>query len=325
MDITDLVKSVDILDYISQYTDFQERNGEFWGLSPLKDENTPSFSVNTDSQLFYDFSSGCGGDVLEFIQRYHKCGFKKAVSLLKKFAGTDENSHVRQIQCVSIMKKYNTHHKRKKESKAKKLPDDYMSRYDISEEMLSPWESEGISKETMEFFQVRYDPFSNRIVFPIRDVSGSIINVSGRTLDPDYKSKKTRKYTYFFPLGTLDTLYGLSENIQEIMDKKEIILFEGAKSVMLMRTWGYRNAAAILTSHLNESQFQILLRIGVRVVFALDYGVDIREDSQIMKLKRYLPVEWIRNMGNILKDKMAPVDAGRENWEFLYKNRIALR
>lgn len=74
------------------------------------------------------------------------------------------------------------------------------------------WEEEGISHQSMDKFQVRYDPLSNRLVFPIRNPNGDIINICGRTLDPAYKEKKLRKYTYFQPMGTLDTIYGLWEN-----------------------------------------------------------------------------------------------------------------
>lgn len=61
MEISELLESVDILDYISQFAEFEEKNGEWWCLSPLRDEKTPSFSVRRETQQFYDFSSGKGG------------------------------------------------------------------------------------------------------------------------------------------------------------------------------------------------------------------------------------------------------------------------
>lgn len=53
-------------------------------------------------------------------------------------------------------------------------------------------------------------------------------------------------------------------------NRDEVILFEGAKSVMMADGWGVRNTGALLTSHLNENQFQVLLKLGVKVSFALD-------------------------------------------------------
>lgn len=64
MELSELIESVDILEYISQYTEFTEKNGEYWALSPFKDEKTPSFSVRKETNSFYDFSSGIGGTYL---------------------------------------------------------------------------------------------------------------------------------------------------------------------------------------------------------------------------------------------------------------------
>ena len=75
MELSELIESVDILEYISQYTEFTEKNGEYWALSPFKDEKTPSFSVRKETNSFYDFSSGIGGNVLTFIRYYDKCGY----------------------------------------------------------------------------------------------------------------------------------------------------------------------------------------------------------------------------------------------------------
>lgn len=86
MELSELIESVDILEYISQYTEFTEKNGEYWALSPLKDENTPSFSVRKEENSFYDFSSGIGGNVLTFIRYYNRCGYQKAIEILKASA-----------------------------------------------------------------------------------------------------------------------------------------------------------------------------------------------------------------------------------------------
>lgn len=90
--------------------------------------------------------------------------------------------------------------------------------------------------------------------------------MSGRTVDTQWKEKKLRKYTYFKPLGILDTIYGLAENRDYIALKNEIIIFEGAKSVMLAASWGIYNTAALLTSHVNPYQLKILAKLGCRVV-----------------------------------------------------------
>lgn len=329
MEVSEIIEQVDIVEYISQYCDFEERSdGDLWALSPLKEERTPSFSVSPTKQRFYDFSSGKYGNVLDFICEYNNCDFSKGLKVLKEYANIkddgEKTSNAR-LLATSIAKKYRGTVKPPRESKASVLPADYMDRYEWDLDKLSSWTDEGIGAETLRKFQVKYDPFSNRIVYPVYDVKGNIINVAGRTIDPEYKEKGLRKYTYFKPLGLLDTIYGLSTNLEEILAKKEIILFEGAKSVMLADQWGIKNTGAILTSHLNPQQFKILIQLGVRVVFALDADVDIRNDTNIRRLLPYVQVEWVMNRNSLLESKDAPVDKGRETFMKLYEERVRLR
>lgn len=329
MEVSEIIESVDILEYISQFCDPKEKeDGEYWCLSPLKDERTPSFSINQEMQRFYDFSSGKGGNVLDFICAYNNCDFLKGLRILKNYAGItneDTSAAPRRLLATSVAKRFQHKAPREKASKTSILPKDYMDRYEWNVKKLSVWEREGIKMESMERFQVRYDPFSDRLVYPIKDTNGNIVSVCGRTLDPNFKEKKLRKYTYFQPIGILDTIYGLSDNIGEIRKQGEIILFEGAKSVMMANGWGIANTGAILTSHLNPYQFKILIKLGVKIAFALDADIDIRDDVNIMKLRQYAQVYWVKNKENLLDPKDSPTDKGREVFQSLYQERGRLR
>lgn len=324
MELSELIETVDILDYISQYTEFTEKNGEYWALSPLKDEKTPSFSVRKETNTFYDFSSGVGGNVLTFIRYYDKLGYSEAIEKLKSYVGIKGYIAPRKrISALDVAKKFAPPKKSTKQSKSTVLPDNYMERYEKRQEKLEVWRQEGISDTSLDKFQVYYDSFSDRIVYPIRNPDGKIINVSGRTLDTNWKEKGLRKYTYFMQWGELNTIYGLAENMESILTKREIILFEGCKSVLLADTWGIHNTGAILTSHLNPNQMKILAKLGCRVVFALDKDVSIRNDYNIRKLKQFVKVEYTWDKDNLLGDKDAPVDKGLEVWKKLYEGRLS--
>lgn len=321
MDVHDIISRVDIVSYISQFCDLELKpDGEYWACSPLKKENTPSFSVDPNNQVFYDFSSHKGGNVISFIVEYFHCPLYGAVNILKKYAGINEE--ITGTECPSmirIAKKYKEKIRKDKDVTSRVfLPENIMDRYLFDEERLRVWFDEGISYDTMKKFSVRYDPFSDRIVFPIRDNAGNIVSICGRTLDPDYKEKKLRKYTYFQPIITTDFLYGYSDNISSITNKKEIILFEGAKSVMKACDWGYDNCCALLTSHLNQDQMRILASLGAKCVFALDEDADADKDENIRMLTHYTNVRIIRNRNGLLSSKMSPVDAGKEVWDQLY-------
>ena len=327
MELSELIDSVDILEYISQYADFEEKGGEYWCLSPLKSENTPSFSIRKETNTFYDFSSGKGGNVLNFIRFYNRCSFNEAVEILKKYAGCDgEVVPKKKMAAIEVAKRYRGRKKQAKVAQTKVLPDDYMLRYERNPEKLAVWEAEGISKASLERFQVAYDSFSDRLVYPIRNVNGEIVNVGARTLDPDWKQKKLRKYSYMFSWeGGMNTVFGVAENRDEILRKKEIILFEGAKSVMIADSWGIRNCGALLTSHLSQFQLKILAKLGVRVVFALDKEVLIRDDPNITKLKRYTTCEYLWDRDDLLDEKDSPVDKGVETFMKLYERRLRYR
>ena len=57
MELEELISSIDIVDFISQYVELEQKNDEFWGISPFKEEKTPSFSVRREINQWYDFSS----------------------------------------------------------------------------------------------------------------------------------------------------------------------------------------------------------------------------------------------------------------------------
>ena len=327
MELSEMIEQIDIVEYIRQFAELEQRGEEYWCLSPFTDEKTPSFSVRPQPPCFFDYSSGIGGNVFTFTKYYFKCTAAEAVEKLRQYLGCEDggvNPHEK-LDATRSCIKFAPPKKTAKTSKGTVLPDNYMSRYEKGSDKLDVWRREGISDASLERFQVRYDGFSNCLVYPSRSPDGTIVNVGGRTLDPRWKEKKLRKYTYFFPWGTLNTIYGLAENFTEIMAKKEIILFEGCKSVLIADSWGIRNCGAILTSHLNPSQMKILAKLGCRTVFALDKDVPVCDDHNIRKLRQYVNVEYIFDRDNLLDEKDSPVDKGREVFLTLYEKRCSYR
>lgn len=323
MEVADIISQADLVEYARQFCDLTYRSGEYWGLSPFKEERTPSFSINAEKQRFYDFSTGKGGNIIQFIKELNKCTTREAVQKLKAYLGlTDDNSYSGMPMAVKVARKYKPYPPKKAaDGKPTILPDSYMELYENDKSKLKLWRDEGMTDEILERFQVRYDPFSNRIVYPVRDFNGKIVNVSGRTLDEHFKEKGIRKYTYFQKWGEMNVLFGYSEHSEAIEERGEIILFEGAKSVMIADSWEYRNGCALLTSHISDNQFTFLLQLGKKIVLALDNDVDIYTDRNVKRLARYLPVQVIQDAERLLGEKDAPVDKGKGVWEKLYSER----
>lgn len=327
MTLDELINSIDIVEYISQYVDLKQRNDEWWGLSCFKDEKTPSFSVRQNPPCFYDYSSGIAGNVFTFVRYYNNCSKHEAVEILKRYAGVSEEIGEPKGKMAATLdcKRFARPKPAEKESKGVILPDDYMDKYSKRQDKLDVWRKEGISDSSLQRFQVRYDSFSDRLVYPIRKLNGDIVNVGGRTLNPNWKEENLRKYNYFFKWGTLDTIYGLFENREFIKQEGCVVLFEGVKSVLIADTWGVRNTGAILTSHLNPAQLKILVGLGCRVIFALDKDVNIKADRNIQKLKQYVNVEYIFDRQNLLGEKDSPVDKGWDVFKTLCRQRLRLR
>ena len=194
-----------------------------------------------------------------------------------------------------------------------------------SKEPIKLWLDEGISQEVMDRYNVRYDRTKDAICFPIYDTCGNMINVKGRNVMPLWKELGMSKYFYYFKLGTLNYFWALNFKIDIIKACREVIIFEGEKSVMKMDGWGIENSVALCNGALTDEQLVLLIKLGVNVVFALDKDKDPTKDNNIKKLTRYCMVEYIKDTQNLLGEKDSPCDKGLEVWQTLYKERRRLK
>lgn len=321
VDIKDLLEKIDIVEYISQYIELEEKNGEFFSICPFHDDTDPSFSVTPASGLFYCFGCQKSGNVLDFIRQYHKVNFRRAVKIACEYVGGDIKHLPESLEATKYIKKFRPVEDRCKAPKYKKLPDDIMQKYDNNHEKLKAWLDEGISQEVLNKYQVRYDAFSNRLVYPIINEYGDIINVKGRTLDPNYKTKKISKYQNFYDIGVMDFVFNLNFAKENIEKLGFVVVFEAEKSVMLAETYGINNSIAIMTSSLNDHQFKLLVKLGADIVFALDKDKDVTQDKNAQRLKRYVRVSYLEDTEGLLDEKDSPIDKGRDIFIELYRNR----
>lgn len=79
------LKQTDLVDYLEKlgHQSKKIRNNDYWYLSPLRDEKTPSFKVNRKLNVWYDFRTGQGGNIIDFGILYHHC---TVTELLKKLS-----------------------------------------------------------------------------------------------------------------------------------------------------------------------------------------------------------------------------------------------
>ena len=323
MTVEELVKRCDIVEYIRQFVSLEEKDGEWWGISPFKEEFTPSFSVNQDG-LWYDFSSGKGGNVLTFISELKKINIGFAIQELKRFLNIQDDVVFTQTDIIRQIKKYKKKQVAKEPPNIQELPAKYIDRY--KKVKIKDWEDEGILPEIMDNYGVRWDAYHEAIVFEVRDDSGRLISFKERNMKQGWKELGLPKYQYTHTIGSNYFLWGLYKNKQSCLDVREIILVESEKSVMKLEGWGITNCAAICTSHINELQIKTLIKLGVSVVVALDKDKNsvVFKDEMWRKLKRFCKVYIVTDTMGLLGEKDAPVDKGLSVWKELYDRKKIL-
>lgn len=315
MTLRELIDAVSLKEYVEQYTEFEKRGNEYWCCSPLNQKDTdPSFSVNVEDNVFYDFSSHKSGNIINFIIAKDRCSLRTAIQKIKDFAGIkDDVTDSGSIQIVKTLKSLKPK-VYKENSDRQTLDESILSKYKVNH--FPWWEDEGISSDTAIKWGCGYDPYWQCITIPIRDSQGNLINILQRTMRPDAKVVGIPKYIYKNKLGTLDFLWGWSDNIVNIIETGKVIIFEGAKSVMKVSQWGYNNAVAILTSNICDDQIKLLVTHGVDCYFMFDKDIKNPErDSSIKKLRMFNKVFICKDKFNLLGEKESPCDKGKEAFE----------
>lgn len=238
---------------------------------------------------------------------------------------------------LSFIKKFN----KKEEDKIKlniydeNILNNFEKMYHIS------WLEDNIDINSMRAFKIRYDISENRIIIPHFDYNGQLIGIRCRNLNKDkidegkkYMPITFNKHLYNYP--TSMNLYGLHINKDNIKKYKTVIIVESEKAVMQYNTYFNENiCVAISGSSISKYQIDLLLQLGVEtVILALDkeydecgtkeeeiYKIKIQK-AFISKLEQYFNIEILWDIDNILEKKMSPLDAGKNSFLKLYKNKI---
>lgn len=206
------------------------------------------------------------------------------------------------------------------------------------------WLEEGISKESMEKYQISYWGEQNKIIIPHRDINGRLIGIRGRALNQsDIEAK--RKYMPITIEGKVlkhtlgNNLYGLCQTEEAIKRIGKIIIFESEKSVLLCDTYYNQNnfSVAVCGSNITDTQCKMILSLGVRevmIAFDKEYENPKSRLAELYynkllklayKLNPYCTVHLLMDTDGLLQQKDSPADRGKEILEKLMKNKIEVR
>lgn len=183
------------------------------------------------------------------------------------------------------------------------------------------WIEDGIPYNIQKEFEVGFDLQTERIIFPIRNKDGKIISIKGRATKNE--DRDGYKYLALYPYKKGIEWFNLHKALPYILDKKEVIIIEGEKSIMKLWHMGYKHCVSQMGSEISKVQAEILRRINPELKIILAYD----KDKTVKEIKRYAEVfknkEFIYaiyDTKNLLDEKQSPVDKGKNIWDTLYRN-----
>lgn len=283
-------------DVIGRTVKLRKQGREYVGLSPFNKEKTPSFYVNDDKGMFFDFSSGKTGDLITFLQETERLSFSEAVERLAAEAGLAlpaadprgaEQEKVRQslsdwLELAAQWFEAELARPAGRDARAylerRGLPASEWGRFRIGfspagrtalkDYLVAKGARPGELVEAglliaPEEGGAPYDRFRDRIIFPILDARGRVVSFGGRAMDPQARAKYLNgPETVVFHKG--HHLYGLSEARKIIAAAKAdeaapLVVVEGYMDVIACQRAGVAAVAAMGTA-LGEEQMEVLWR-----------------------------------------------------------------
>ncbi len=287
---------------VSKSVNLKKRGKEFVGLSPFKNEKTPSFTVNDEKGFYHCFSSGEHGNIFDFLMKTQNLKFGETVKTLANLAGmrpytfskADEEREKEKELYISIYSEYiEFYHQNliknpncgfalqylKKrnltDNEIKKFKIGYIQKNPNTLNFLTKNFSEKDLKESGLFYfdekrKVYVDRFRERIIFPINNISGKPIGIGGRSIvENSYSAKYINSpETKFFKKGS--NLYNL-DYARKLSNKvDDIYLVEGYMDVVGLNKNGIENAVANLGTSLTDKQIQILNQFFDNIIICFD-------------------------------------------------------
>ncbi|MEL7568908.1 MAG: DNA primase, partial [Dehalobacterium sp.] len=301
--IEEIRGKADIVDIISEYVSLKRQGKNYVGLCPFHLEDTPSFSVSPDKQIFYCFGCHKGGSVINFIMEQENLTLPEAAEKLAEKVGVDiptnisgEQDFAKQSEKRRLVEMHELaadfYHKIIFNTRQGRAPLEYLKKRDINLDIIKEfhlgyapqsWNSlvkylltKGFQEPEMEKAGLVaksskgtfYDKFRDRLMFPIKDFRGKVIAFGGRVLGAELPKYLNSSETPIY--NKSQNLYGLNEAAGFIRQYDEAIIMEGYMDVIAAHQFGIKNAVASLGTSFTPEQGKLLKRYTSNVMIAYD-------------------------------------------------------
>ena len=347
---------------VSKTVSLKKRGKEFVGLSPFKNEKTPSFTVNDEKEFYHCFATSEHGNIFDFVMKTQNLKFGEAVKHLAQLAGMqpymfskkDEEREKKWNEYKSIYNEYvNFYHNELLKNETFSVARDYLKNRSLGKEEVKKFKIGYIEKNPNFFDKLKQDyseetlietglfyldekkkiyieRFRGRLIFPINNISGQPIALGGRIVENlDYLAKYINSpETIFFKKGS--NLYNL-DRARKLSNKLDhIYLVEGYMDVVGLAKHGIENAVANLGTSLTDRQILTLNQFFDDIIICFDgdesgYKAALRAaENSIRELKPEKQISFL-----FLPDKEDPDSYvnknGKSNFvDFTKKNKLSI-
>ena len=287
---------------VSKFVSLKKRGKEYVGLSPFKNEKTPSFTVNDEKEFYHCFATSEHGNIFDFIMKTQNLRFGEAVKYLANLAGMrpymftkqDEEKEKKWKEYSSIYSRYvEFYHEELLKNQSYSSAREYLKNRSLSKDEVKKFKI-GFVEKSPNFFEKLKDDYSvdvlvetglfyfdekkktyverfkNRLIFPINNISGQPIALGGRIIE---KSDFFAKYinspeTTFFKKGSNLYNLDLARKLSNKLDN--IYLVEGYMDVVGLSKNGVENAVANLGTSLTDKQILTLNQFFDDIIICFD-------------------------------------------------------
>ena len=278
----------------------KKRGKEFIGLSPFKNEKSPSFTVNDEKEFYHCFSSGEHGNIFDFLMKTKSIGFGEAVKNLAaeagmqpyRFSNFDQKKDLRFQTYKNIFKDYTNYFNQQlydqnyqealnylfKRGLKKNIIDEFNLGYvpwknNFYEELIKKYSEEDINLTGLYYKNDKtgkyVDRFNSRVIFPVNNITGDTIALGGRII----RESKLAKYinspeTEFYKKGNM--IFNLDKAKDSRSKTDQVLIVEGYMDVVSVYASGIKNVIANSGTALTERQITLIWKFFSNPIICLD-------------------------------------------------------
>ena len=287
---------------VSKSVALKKRGKEYVGLSPFKNEKTPSFTVNDEKEFYHCFATSEHGNIFDFVMKTQNLRFGESVKYLANLAGMqpyifskqDEEREKKWKIYSSIFNEYvNYYHDELLKNESNSIARDYLKNRSLNKDQVKKFKIGFVDKNPNFFEELKknfdtddlletglfyldekkktyVERFRGRIIFPINNISGQPIALGGRIIEnSDFLAKYINSpETSFFKKGSNLYNLDLARKLSNKLDN--IFLVEGYMDVIGLSKNGIENAVANLGTSLTDKQIFTLNQFFDDIVICFD-------------------------------------------------------